>query len=481
MKFSPNQIFIFSACALLFSIQTISAQVGINTSAPTKGTILDINSSDKGIMIPRLDVTNLSTIAPITEVTTAAELAAAEGLLIYNTNTSTGEGFHYWDGSVWLPLHNIKNLYTNDDRLKGDRTLDFDTFNLNFDNQDREFNLNNGNASAARSRDQLLFSFGDSDSPTDLRHAIKTRHDAAANDGNSIDFYVWQTGVDATDDIGSTQTLSLGTDIAVFNENGGDIDFRVESDDQENMIYVDGEENQVFIRNNVHHIATYIDPFNSYANAINDGSGTTGIQYAIAGWNQGTLGGGINGVIEDTTNAYAAIEGATDTDFGIAVKGLSVLNSNASAVQGIVPTTGTWLGFGGVFYGGLGYQGGIYNVSDARIKKDIKTIDGALEKIKNIDGVSFQYDFAKYSENPIQDTNTYYGFTAQNVKEQLPHAVKEKSVVVSAAKKRNIQEKEILQVVDYTAVIPVLVEAMKEQQAIIETLKEEVEVLKAKK
>jgi len=76
------------------SIHIINAQVGINTTSPSPDSALDIDSDDKGILIPRVDITDLSTIAPITGGST-------EGLLVYNTNTTTGKGFYYWEGSQW--------------------------------------------------------------------------------------------------------------------------------------------------------------------------------------------------------------------------------------------------------------------------------------------------------------------------------------------------------------------------------------------
>ena len=75
------------------------AQVGVNTVSPGDGSILDVTSTDKGILFPRVDITDLSTIDPVT-VTTAGE----ESLLVYNTNVTTGKGFHYWDGSDWIAL-----------------------------------------------------------------------------------------------------------------------------------------------------------------------------------------------------------------------------------------------------------------------------------------------------------------------------------------------------------------------------------------
>jgi hypothetical protein len=77
----------------------ITAQVGVNTVAPGDGSILDVTSTDKGVLIPRINIADLSTIAPVA-VTSAGE----ESLLVYNTNVTTGKGFHYWDGSDWIAL-----------------------------------------------------------------------------------------------------------------------------------------------------------------------------------------------------------------------------------------------------------------------------------------------------------------------------------------------------------------------------------------
>lgn len=76
---------------------TTHAQVGINTTNPTPGTILDINASDKGILIPRVNIDNPSSGTQIEGGTT-------NGLLVYNTNQTTGEGFYYWYNTQWIPM-----------------------------------------------------------------------------------------------------------------------------------------------------------------------------------------------------------------------------------------------------------------------------------------------------------------------------------------------------------------------------------------
>lgn len=86
--------------AILF-LQYTTAQVGIGNINPRPGAILDVEDSKgyRGILIPRVDIEDLNTLAPITTTN------ATESLLVYNTNTSTGKGFYYWNGTnSWIPV-----------------------------------------------------------------------------------------------------------------------------------------------------------------------------------------------------------------------------------------------------------------------------------------------------------------------------------------------------------------------------------------
>ena len=73
---------------ILFSITTNYAQVGIGTTSPNSSSMLDITSTNSGILIPRM------TLAQKTAITTPAT-----GLLIYQTDGTSG--FWYYNGSAW--------------------------------------------------------------------------------------------------------------------------------------------------------------------------------------------------------------------------------------------------------------------------------------------------------------------------------------------------------------------------------------------
>jgi hypothetical protein len=85
---------------LIFSINSYS-QIGIGTTSPHESSILDVEASDKGILIPRVALTGNN------DQTTIENPAVS--LLVYNTTAVAGgnpieEGFHYWNGSVWVSI-----------------------------------------------------------------------------------------------------------------------------------------------------------------------------------------------------------------------------------------------------------------------------------------------------------------------------------------------------------------------------------------
>lgn len=68
--------------------------VGIGTTTPNSSALLDVSATDKGILIPRINIADLATAAPVN--------TPATSLLVYNTNTTTGVGYYHWDGTKWV-------------------------------------------------------------------------------------------------------------------------------------------------------------------------------------------------------------------------------------------------------------------------------------------------------------------------------------------------------------------------------------------
>lgn len=82
------------------------AQVGINTDYPEASSILDITSTDKGVLFPRMDLGDLTDASPVSDPVT--------GLMVWNTdaaNAGVNKGFYYWD-AAWMPLCNATGSTT---------------------------------------------------------------------------------------------------------------------------------------------------------------------------------------------------------------------------------------------------------------------------------------------------------------------------------------------------------------------------------
>ncbi|MEO5889074.1 MAG: DNRLRE domain-containing protein [Ferruginibacter sp.] len=98
--------FTLSAIACILTFISF-AQVGIGTTTPNASAQLEINSTDKGFLPPRVALTATNAAAPVN--------SPATGLLVFNTATAGGTptnvvpGYYYWNGSSWYPVINKGN------------------------------------------------------------------------------------------------------------------------------------------------------------------------------------------------------------------------------------------------------------------------------------------------------------------------------------------------------------------------------------
>lgn len=82
---------IFIICTgCLLSTMALAQSVGINNTTPHASAILDIKSSNKGVLLPRTSTSSRNSIA-----------SPAKGLLLYDTTTA---GFWFNNGTAWTPL-----------------------------------------------------------------------------------------------------------------------------------------------------------------------------------------------------------------------------------------------------------------------------------------------------------------------------------------------------------------------------------------
>jgi Chaperone of endosialidase len=104
--------------------------------------------------------------------------------------------------------------------------------------------------------------------------------------------------------------------------------------------------------------------------------------------------------------------------------------------------------------------------SDSVLKKNILHLDHALDKIKGINAVTFEWKKNEFPKRNFPE-GEQIGFIAQNVEKEYPELVG--------------KDKDGYKTVAYDKMTPVLLEAIKEQQSQIDALKSEIEELKHQK
>ncbi len=103
-------------------------------------------------------------------------------------------------------------------------------------------------------------------------------------------------------------------------------------------------------------------------------------------------------------------------------------------------------------------SGNVTSPSDRRLKTNITSLEKSIDKVMRLNGVTFNWDKSN-AKNANASTTLQYGFIAQEIEKVIPELVSEGS--------------DGYKTVNYIGVIPVLTQAMQEQQKEIEQLKDE--------
>lgn len=83
---------------LLLVVTTVSAQIGVGTKTPHPDAMVEVKSTNKGFLLPRVALTSTTSVAPLS--------AHIEGMSVYNTATTADvtPGYYYNDGAKWIRL-----------------------------------------------------------------------------------------------------------------------------------------------------------------------------------------------------------------------------------------------------------------------------------------------------------------------------------------------------------------------------------------
>jgi len=117
--------------------------------------------------------------------------------------------------------------------------------------------------------------------------------------------------------------------------------------------------------------------------------------------------------------------------------------------------------------------------SDFNLKKDIEPLENALDKILQLQGVSFNWKEDLWPEKAQENPNGEIGVIAQDVEKVVPEVVREFEIIPNAPvfddpDLATKTQKMMIKGVKYENLVALLIEGMKEQQQQIEDLKKRI-------
>lgn len=440
---------------LLLTAYTTMAQVGIGTTTPEAH--LDITSTSAGLLIPRGALSSLTDVATFTNPQGGGPVVST---LVYNDGTGgvATAGFYYWDGSIWVMFTTKPST---DWTIEGNTGTDANT---NF------VGTTDGNDFVTR---------------TNNVERIRVKSDGKVGVGESNPTATFEVAGNLV--IGDTYTGGTG----VAQPGGLTIEGRTILGDDDFYYGVD----KLVVYGNTNWIVT--SPTN--------GDNGNGLLYALNGYTSDGFGVygedndggvGLNANVDGTAaNRAQAVNGYDTSGRGFGVVGISA-NSSTSPTAGYRAVYGiesTLTGYALYGVGDTYTSGGFFSPSDAQLKRNIQPVQNALNIVNQLQPKSYEYrwDEEKFKNSGLS-RGTQIGFIAQEVETVLPSAIKETQMTVKfpnyskkeieANPKLKDEQEETLDIkaVNYTQLIPVLTQAIKEQQTQIEALKARIEVLENK-
>jgi len=191
--------------------------------------------------------------------------------------------------------------------------------------------------------------------------------------------------------------------------------------------------------------------FNSTAAYPYHAVGMAGFAYEDWNWSQGSL----------STPAYLAF---STTPSGSASRTERVRITHNGNVIINAPTDPNFMAGSTLYVNGSIYStGSVSGGSDIRFKNDLQPIGDAVSNIMKLKGVSFTWKMDKFKDKGFPG-GRHYGVVAQEVEKVLPEVVNTGPDGYKA--------------VAYTEIIPVLIEAIKEQQKQIDALQKKLSEMK---
>jgi hypothetical protein len=251
-----------------------------------------------------------------------------------------------------------------------------------------------------------------------------------------------ETGNELNFSTGGVERLAISaTKGAVFNDGGADVDFRIESDGDANMFFLDAGNNTI---------------------GINEGApaGTVTAPVVVQSNSYSGLHSHIVGFYRDGGAVYGSI-GYNDTNTRLYIGSISahpfaIRTSNVGRI--VIDASGN-VQFAAYGSGTLSTDAsGNITASDARLKDETRQLDSGLDKVLKLKPKYYRWKEGSKFDSKYEEL----GFFAQEVQEAIPEAAPEPEEPL---------EKEVYKNYHDRALIAVLVKAVQELKAEVDELR----------
>lgn len=82
---------------LVTGILQAQVKIGNNPNTINANSLLEMESTNKGLLPPRVALASLNGVSPLTG-------AVPAGMMVYSSGGAVADGFYFWDGSKWSTL-----------------------------------------------------------------------------------------------------------------------------------------------------------------------------------------------------------------------------------------------------------------------------------------------------------------------------------------------------------------------------------------
>lgn len=97
-----NKILFCASFLILASFSFAQVKVGDNPGTINTNSLLELESTNKGLLAPRVALSDVNSASPLTAPVPA-------GMLVYSSGGTIADGFYFWSGAKWLAVQSSAN------------------------------------------------------------------------------------------------------------------------------------------------------------------------------------------------------------------------------------------------------------------------------------------------------------------------------------------------------------------------------------